>query len=185
MEATISNQNISASANTDETVNTQSEVTYHRQISVSAIVTLLTAFAVVFATQYIENTSSSLYIFLISLASVLVIAGLIKLFTGKRKITYNKTGSPVRNRQYFFAAKELGGILGALDRKEFARLNGMEKIDTDKNGVKLDVFLSEDKRYANIHVYEFVPFSYRLVSTATLYDDDAAGVGVVLPVTGK
>lgn len=185
MEATISNQNISSPVQIAPAVNQEPEITYHRRISLTAIVLLIVSFAIIFATQYVENTTSTLYIFLITLATMLAIAGLIKLFTGKRKITYNKTGSLVRNKQYFYAAQELTGILGALDRKEFARLSGMKKIDADKNGVKLDVFISDDKQYANVHVYEFVPFSYRLASSFNLYQEDAAKLENILPVTGK
>lgn len=167
MEATIPTQ--------DLTVN--QDISFHKNISVSAIVMLAITLVLIFLAQYTSEISSSLHIFTLSAATILGIIGLVKLFNGKTKIIYNKTGCAVKSSEYYFESIDMGKLLRLVENKQFAEITKLKQISADRHGIKLDLMISDDKKYASAQLLQFIPFEYQPISGVnTFYEDDATAL---------
>lgn len=108
------------------------------------------------ATQ--KSLSSGISIALIVTGVIFVIAGGIMLAAKRKQLVYEVTGSPARSNSYYFNRSQLEHMKTLLAHGGFGIGNPIE-ISSNGN-IKMDVVLSNDKRFAAVQIFEYVPFEY-------------------------
>ena len=70
----------------------------------------------------------------------------------------------------------------SLENKQFDVLPKLKPAEGNKAGIKLNLFISEDKKYASAQVQQFIPFDYEPVSAPiSFYDVDVVALTQAIP----
>ena len=156
----------------DIEVVTNKEVVKKNQISTAAVGMIIVAAASTLWGMSIEDPNSMLSTFLLTMAVILLIAGIIKLLMGRNSYLFRPTGSRVKKLTLYFDVKECGALQNCMEMKKFDDLTKMKRqVNT---GVKVDAMIAGDKRFAAVQISEFVPYTYEPISPVMcFYGDDA------------
>ena len=107
------------------------------------------------STFEMEDRSSTLSMGLMVLGTGLFLIGIFRLFWKSKEVVYLPTGSIAKEQSVFFDLKYMDQL------KEIVKL-GTFSADTNLKGgtsgnLRMDIILSEDKKFAAVQLFQFVP----------------------------
>ncbi len=159
------------------------DIVSKKGISTPAIVMLALAVISFALLTGIDDKTTSLPVMLMTAGGILGAVGLIMLLAGKRTLVHAPTGSKVRARVLTFEAEELDKLQKAMETRQFTQLGRLRQ--QDSGGVRLDMLLTADNRYALVSLYKYVPFDYELVGEPVkFHDEDAASFAAAMAQGG-
>ena len=154
-----------------ETV-TNKEVVKQNRVSLVALGLVVAAVLCVAGGWAIEDPNSSLSTFLFTEAVFLFLGGIVKFFMGRECYLFRPTGSHLQKITVYFDAKESQPLQYCIEEKRFEDLKQLKRqINT---GVKLDVMLTGDKKFAAVQLSEYVPYAYEAISPVICYYGEEA-----------
>lgn len=154
-----------------ETV-TNKEVVKQNKVSLIAfgLVTIAILFTV--GGWSIDDPNSFLSTFLYTAAVFLFLGGIIKFFMGRESYLFRPTGSHLQKMTVYFDSKESQPLQYCIEEKRFEDLKQLKRqINT---GVKLDVMIAGDKKFAAVQLSEYVPYAYEAISPVICYYGEEA-----------
>ena len=91
---------------------------------------------------------------------------------GRECYLFRPTGSHLQKITVYFDAKESQPLQYCIEEKRFEDLRQLKRqINT---GVKLDVMLTGDKKFAAVQLSEYVPYAYEAISPVICYYGEEA-----------
>lgn len=159
-----------------------SEIVYKKGISISGIILLIIGIVTVYSETFFTESQSSIRMALMFFGAIIFMAGLVKVLMGKKYIVHKESGSRVTNYNLFFDSNVINRLQNILDGKQFDSIPKLKPADGNKAGVKLDLFISDDKKFAAAQVFQFIPFKYEPAGEQkTFYDNDAQLLANYIP----
>lgn len=153
-----------------------------KSLSIAGILYLAIAAAIFYGNTLIQGENTSLKMALMVAGSILVIIGLVKIMAGKKMIIYKANGCPMKRHDLYFDNHEMHKLQQSLENKQFDILPKLKPAEGNKAGIKLDLFISDDNKYASAQVLQFIPFDYEPVTAPmNFYDEDAKALSQAIP----
>ena len=134
----------------------------------------------IFASVFeMNDKSSTLSMALMVMGTAFILLGMFRLFWKSKEVVYLPTGSVTKERSVFFDLKYLGGLT---DMVESGRLNGEAEVKSCSSGnVRMDVLISQDRKFAAVQLFQFVPYAYAPVTSVHYFTgSDAVAVSAFL-----
>lgn len=160
----------------DATLFASSHPDIAKRTSVSGLifsfVMLVAGVAAFVSTFEMEDRSSTLSMGLMVLGTALFLAGVFRLFWKSKEIVYLPTGSIAKEQSVFFDLRYLDGLSQMVKTGDFSATSEI-KGGTSGN-LRLDVMLSEDKKFAAVQLFQFVPYTYNPVTSVRYYTNGEA-----------
>lgn len=123
--------------------------------------------------------SSVLAIALMVAGSILIMLGLFRLFWKTTKTVYVPTGSATRERSVFFDLKHIDDLKQCVSTGVFPLDSSMKS--EDNGNIRMDVIMSQDKKFAAVQLFQFVPYAYNPVTPVYYFTNgEAAGLASFL-----
>ena len=151
----------------DATIFASSHPDIAKRTSVSGLIfscIMLLAGVIAFVSTFeMEDRSSTISMGLMVLGTALFLIGVFRLFWKSKEIVYLPTGSVAKEQSIFFDLKHLDEL-------------------TDM--VKSGVMLSEDRKFAAVQLFQFVPYTYNPVTSVRYFTNgEAASIAAFLTKT--
>jgi len=138
--------------------------------------------ALIFSNRLEENASALTMVFLLS-GTILIIWGAFRLVWKSKEIVYAPTGSVTREKSFFFDLKYLDDLKNCITSGQFSLSNDLKS--EDNGNIRMDVILSEDKNFAAVQLFQFVPYAYNPVTSVHYYTNgEAAALSTFLVKSG-
>lgn len=151
---------------------TNKEVVKQTRISLVAAVSLLAAIAAFVGAKAFEDPNSALPTFLFTASAFLLLVGIIKLFTGRNCYLFRPTKSLLKPVTLYFDVHESDALQACMEMKRFDDLHQLKRLkDT---GVKLEVMVAHDGKFAAVQLSEYVPYAYEAITPVMCYYGDEA-----------
>ena len=122
------------------------------------------------STFEMEDRSSTL-----SMGLMVIGSGMFRLFWKSKEVVYLPTGSVAKEQSIFFDLKYMDQL------KKMVK-SGMFPVDTmlkseSSGNIRMDVILSEDKKFAAVQLFQFVPYTYQPITSVHYFtNEDASAV---------
>ena len=113
------------------------------------------------STFEMEDRSSTLSMGLMVIGSGMFLIGIFRLFWKSKEVVYLPTGSVAKEQSIFF------------DLKYMDQLKEMLKSESSGN-IRMDVILSEDKKFAAVQLFQFVPYTYNPITSVQYFTNGEA-----------
>lgn len=126
------------------------------------------AFAMTFQ---LEERSSTLSMALMVFGTGLFLVGIFRMFWKSKEVVYLPTGSIAKEHSIFYDIKHLDKLTHLINSDSFSN---KEIKSTAGGNVRLDVILSDDKKFAAIQLFQFIPYTYQPVTSVRYYTEDEA-----------
>ncbi len=128
----------------------------------------------IFAVSYgMDDSSSTLSMLCMTIGTILILLGIFRLFWRSKEWVYLPTKSTIKEGSSFFDEGNLSTIADALRKKDFT--SGRNAPMKPGGSVRLDYFLSRDRKFAAVQLFRFIPYTYEPASSIYYYtDNDAA-----------
>lgn len=147
--------------------------------SVTALLAGISVFAVVFRAG---DTSLTVNMTLTMVGTVLMLLGGFYLFRKSGEIVYLPTGSIIRAYSIFFDLKYAEKLTEMIKDGRLDCESGVRS--SIRGNIRMDIILSQDKNFAAVQLFRFVPYTYIPVTSARcLTGREAAGVEAFLAAT--
>ena len=163
----------------DATIFASSHPDIAKRTSVSGVlissVMLLVGILAFASTFELEDRSSTVSMALMVFGTGLFLVGIFRLFWKSKEVVYLPTGSIAKERSVFFDLKHMDQL------KEIVKL-GTFSADTNLKGgtsgnLRMDIILSEDKKFAAVQLFQFVPYTYQPITSVHYFtNEDASAV---------
>ena len=158
------------------------EFIYKKGLSISGIILLIAGGIIAYSETFFTESQSSIRMALMFFGALIFIVGLVKILIGKKYIIHKESGSRITNYNLFLDPHEMGRLQSILDGKQFDNIPKLKPADGNKAGVKLDLFISADKKFAAAQVFQFIPFKYEPAGEQkSFYDNDAQLLANYIP----
>ena len=116
----------------------------------------------------------------LSISGIIYLAVAIAIFFGNTLIQGENTS--MKRCDLYFENHEMHRLQQSLENKQFDVLPKLKPAEGNKAGIKLNLFISEDKKYASAQVLQFIPFDYEPVSAPiSFYDEDVVALTQAIP----
>ena len=124
------------------------------------------------STFEMEDRSSTLSMGLMVIGSGMFLIGIFRLFWKSKEVVYLPTGSVAKEQSIFFDLKYMDQL------KEMVK-SGMFPVDTmlkseSSGNIRMDVILSEDKKFAAVQLFQFVPYTYNPITSVQYFTNGEA-----------
>ena len=164
----------------DATIFASSHPDIAKRTSVSGLIfscIMLLAGVIAFVSTFeMEDRSSTISMGLMVLGTALFLIGVFRLFWKSKEIVYLPTGSVAKEQSIFFDLKHLDELT------DFS-MQSTAKGGTSGN-LRLDVMLSEDRKFAAVQLFQFVPYTYNPVTSVRYFTNgEAASIAAFLTKT--
>ena len=155
----------------DATIFASSHPDIAKRTSVSGLIfsgiMLLIGVLAFISTFEMEDRSSTLSMGLMVLGTGLFLIGIFRLFWKSKEVVYLPTGSIAKEQSVFFDLKYMDQL------KEIVKL-GTFSADTNLKGgtsgnLRMDIILSEDKKFAAVQLFQFVPYTYNPITSVQYF----------------
>lgn len=104
----------------------------------------------------------------------LVAPGLFRLFWRSKEWVYTPTGSVTKEASCYFDVCDLQVLDTLLESKTF--FNAIDVKTKTSGNVRMDYMVSQDKKFAAVQLFRFVPYTYEAASSVFyLTGNDATG----------
>lgn len=165
----------------DTTIFTFSHPDIAKRTSIAGIlfslVLLLLGILAFVVTFRLEDRSSAASMGLMVLGAGLCLWGIFRLFWKSRETVYLPTGSVTKSRSLFFDLRYMERLTDMVNSGSFPVASA---IRSEASGnVRMDVMVSEDRKFAAVQLFQFVPYNYQPV-TSVHYFTDAAALAVAV-----
>lgn len=146
---------------------------------ISSIVLLLIGILIFIAVFKIEDRSSAIGMALMVGGTALILFSIFRFFWKLKETIYLPTGSITKESSLYFDLKHLGKLTEMLKNKQ---LDEEHNIKSDNSGnLRMDVILSQDKKFVAVQLFQFVPYNYTPVMPVCYFTgDDAAAISTFL-----
>ena len=155
----------------DATIFASSHPDIAKRTSVSGLIfscIMLLAGVIAFVSTFeMEDRSSTISMGLMVLGTALFLIGVFRLFWKSKEIVYLPTGSVAKEQSIFFDLKHLDELTDMVKSGDFS-MQSTAKGGTSGN-LRLDVMLSEDKKFAAVQLFQFVPYTYNPVTSVRYF----------------
>lgn len=160
----------------DATIFASSHPDIAKRTSVSGLIfsglMLLIGVLAFISTFEMEDRSSTLSMGLMVLGSGLFLIGIFRLFWKSKEVVYLPTGSIAKEQSIFFDLKYMDQL------KEIVK-SGTFSADTNLKGgtsgnLRMDIILSEDKKFAAVQLFQFVPYTYNPITSVQYFTNGEA-----------
>ena len=127
------------------------------------------------STFELEDRSSTVSMALMVFGTGLFLVGIFSLFWKSKEVVYLPTGSIAKERSVFFDLKHMDKLVDIVNSGSFSA-NSDIKSETSGN-IRMDVILSEDKKFAAVQLFQFVPYTYQPITSVHYFtNEDASAV---------
>lgn len=167
----------------DTTIFASSHPDIAKRTSVSGLIiscVMLIAGILAFVSTFeIENRSSTLSMGLMVLGTALFLVGVFRLFWKSKEIVYLPTGCVAREQSVFFDLKYQDGLADMVKTGNFPA--SLDIKGGTSGNLRLDVLLSEDKKFVAVQLFQFVPYTYNPITSVCYFTDgEAASIAAFL-----
>ncbi|MDD3040589.1 hypothetical protein [Bacteroides sp.] len=150
----------------DATIFVSSHPDIAKRISISGIVfssiMLLVGILSFAFTFELEDKSSTISMALMVFGIGLFLVGIFRMFWKSKEVVYVPTGSVAKESTIFFDLKHLDKLKELVNSGTFS-IDSDIKSETSGN-LRMDVILSEDKKFAAVQLFQFVPYTYQPIT---------------------
>lgn len=151
---------------------TNQEVVKKGKISLVAIALIIIAVILVVVGMGSEDPNASWPSFLFTVAAMLFLGGIVKLFVSRSCWIFKPTNSKLKEITLYFDVHESDALQTCIEMKRFEDFKQMKR--KKDSGVRVEAMVSDDQRFAAVQVAEYVPYSYEAVTPVVcFYGDDA------------
>lgn len=124
------------------------------------------------STFEMEDRSSTLSMGLMVLGTGMFLIGIFRLFWKSKEVVYLPTKSVAKEHSVFFDLKYMDHLKEMVQTGEFPADTNL-KGDTSGN-IRMDVILSEDKKFAAVQLFQFVPYTYNPITSVQYFTNGEA-----------
>lgn len=164
----------------DATIFASSHPSIAKRTNVSGLVSsgimLLAGVFAFISTFEMEDRSSGFSMGLMVLGSGLFLVGIFRLFWKSKKVVYLPTGSVAREQSLFFDLKHMEQLKDMVKSGSFP-IDSAIKSESSGN-IRMDVILSEDKKFAAVQLFQFVPYTYNPITSVQYFTNGDASAMV-------
>lgn len=130
-------------------------------VLISSLMLLLGILA--FASTFgLEDKSSTISMALMVLGTGLFLMGIFRFFWKSKEVVYLPTGSVAKERTLFFDLKYVDALTNMVNSDFSQRVD----VKSEPSGnLRMDVILSEDKKFAAVQLFQFVPYQYQPITS--------------------
>ncbi len=151
---------------------TNQKVVKKGKISLVAIALIIIAVILVVVGMGSEDPNASWPSFLFTVAAMLFLGGIVKLFVSRSCWIFKPTNSKLKEMTLYFDVHESDALQTCIEMKRFEDFKQMKR--KKDSGVRVEAMVSDDQRFAAVQVAEYVPYSYEAVTPVVcFYGDDA------------
>lgn len=167
----------------DATIFASSHPDIAKRTSISGLIfscIMLVAGILAFVSTFeMQDRSSTLSMGLMVVGTAFFLVGIFRLFWKSKEIVYLPTGCVAREQSMFFDLKHLDGLTSMVKSGNFPASVDI-KGGTSGN-LRLDIILSEDKKFAAVQLFQFVPYTYNPVTSVCYFTNgEAASIATFL-----
>lgn len=119
---------------------------------------LAIGFIAFFSAFQMDDSSSSISMFLMVLGTALLLMGVFRIFWKSKEMVYVPTGSATKELSCFYDSKYAGELSELLKSGKFVNDNVIKSVHS--GNVRLDILLSQDSKFAAVQLFQFVPYTY-------------------------
>lgn len=160
----------------DATIFASSHPDIAKRTSISGLIiscVMLVAGILAFVSTFeMQDRSSTLSMGLMVVGTAFFLVGIFRLFWKSKEIVYLPTGCVAHEQSMFFDLKHLEGLISMVKSGNFS-LSEDIKGGTSGN-LRLDVILSEDRKFAAVQLFQFVPYTYNPVTSVRYFTNGEA-----------
>lgn len=124
------------------------------------------------STFELEDKSSTVSMALMVFGTGLFLVGIFRLFWKSKEVVYVPTGSTTKECTLFFDLKHMDTLMNLVNSGSFSAKSDV-KSDVSGN-IRMDVILSEDKKFAAVQLFQFVPYNYQPITGVQYFTNDQA-----------
>lgn len=148
----------------------------------SFLMLLLGVLAFVFTFE-LHTHSSALSMGVMVLGTALCLIGIFRLFWKSKEVVYAPTGSVARERAVFFDLKHKDTLKDIITSGSFSV---PAAIPSESSGnLRLDVIFSEDKKFAAVQLFQFVPYTYQPITAVRYFTNESAAAVYAFVMNSK
>lgn len=130
-------------------------------VLISSLMLLLGILA--FASTFgLEDKSSTISMALMVLGTGLFLMGIFRFFWKSKEVVYLPTGSVAKERTLFFDLKYVDALTNMVN-SDFSQCVDVKS--EPSGNLRMDVILSEDKKFAAVQLFQFVPYQYQPITS--------------------
>lgn len=160
----------------DATIFASSHPDIAKRTSISGLIfsciMLVAGVAAFVSTFEMEDRSSTISMGLMVLGTGLFLVGVFRLFWKSKEMVYLPTGSVAKEQSVFFDLKYMDRLSDMVTTGDFSRSS--EIYGGTSGNLRLDIMLSEDKKFAAVQLFQFVPYTYNPVTSVCYYTNGEA-----------
>lgn len=160
----------------DVTIFASSHPDIAKRTSISGIllssVMLLMGVLAFASTFELEDKSSTVSMALMVLGTGLFLMGIFRFFWKSKEVVYLPTGSVAKERSLFFDLKYMDALANMVNSGSFSA-NTDIKSEASGN-IRLDIILTEDKKFAAVQLFQFVPYTYQPITSVQYFTNEQA-----------
>lgn len=109
------------------------------------------------------DATSTLSMVLMTSGTILLLLALFRLFWRSKEWVYTPTGSVTKDGTCYFDVCDLQALNNQLEKKAFTT-NMNVKVKSNGN-VRMDYMVSQDKKFAAVQLFRFIPYTYEAASS--------------------
>ena len=138
---------------------------------------MLVVGVIAFASTFgLEDKSSTVSMALMVLGTGLFLMGIPRLVWKSKEVVYLSTGSVAKEHSVFFDLKHMDSLVNIVNSGSFSADSA---IKSESNGnIRMDIILSEDKKFAAVQLFQFVPYNYQPITSVQYYTNESASAVV-------
>jgi hypothetical protein len=119
-----------------------------------------------------EQLSTWIENMLIFTGTVWIIWAVTWFFLKNKKYVYFKTGSTMKASNYYILREQMENIKMFLSQSAFSSAKHVQF--QEQGNVAIKVFISDDKRFAAVQIFEYASFSFQAITEVYTYADEQA-----------
>lgn len=164
----------------DATIFASSHPDIAKRTSVSGViissVMLLVGILAFASTFQLEDKSSTVSMALMVLGTGLFLMGIFRFFWKSKEVVYLPTGSVAKEQSIFFDLKHMDSLTNMVNSGSFSTDSAIKS--ESSGNIRMDVILSEDKKFAAVQLFQFVPYNYQPITSVQYFTNDGASAVV-------
>lgn len=146
---------------------TNREVVKKGKISFVAIGLIGIAVVLTVTGMQSEDPNATWPSFLFTVAAMMFLGGIIKLFVSRTCWIFKPTNSKLKATTLYFDVHESDALQACIEMKRFEDFKQMKR--KKDSGVRVEAMISDDRRFAAVQIAEYVPYSYEAVTPVVCY----------------
>lgn len=171
----------------DTTIFASSHPDIAKRTSISGVlisfVMLLIGILAFGSTFKLEDKSSTISMALMVFGTGLFLIGIFRLFWKSKEVVYLPTGSVTKEHSIFFDLKYMDSLTNIVNSGSFSAGSAIKS--ESSGNIRMDVILSEDKKFAAVQLFQFVPYNYQPITSVQYFTNDEVSAVVAFLTKSK